>query len=122
MFAPHPSLDDGWYVMPGVTEGGREIDVWQRREVALHKPRDVAASFGSKRWNKYLVNLSQDTYRYHRPLFAEYVCRSWNRDHSGDDRLARFRMIFMLERFEAPSEEPRPLLLWEQDCGGALTR
>jgi hypothetical protein len=121
MFAPHPPEDDGWYVMPGRTAGGREVDVWRsapREPVPVDwaKPRDVAATLRSKHWNKYLMNLSLRDYRYHRPLFGDWLCRTWNRDHEGDERLLEFSMIFLLERFAAPRAEPEPLVLWVQEC------
>ena len=119
MFAPHPPMDDGWYVMPGRTAAGREVDVWRRSPVSWAKPRDVAASYGHKRWNKYLDNLSRERYLYHRPLFGAYVCNRWNRDHEDGDRLTEFQMILMLERYDEPLAEPRPLYLWTQRCDGS---
>ena len=118
MFAPHPPLDDGWYVMPGRTEKGREVDVWRGGPVSWAKPADVAASYGHKRWNKYLDNLSRERYLYHRPLFGEYVCRRWNRAHAGQDRLLEFQMVLMLERYDTPHAAPQPTFLWAQRCEG----
>jgi hypothetical protein len=124
MFAPHPSEDDGWYVMPGTTAGGREVDAWRSLEgepvaVDWSKPPDVAASFGSKRWSKYLANLSLESYRHHRPLFGDWVCRTWNATHASEDRLVEFSMVFLLERYAAPLAKPEPLLLWVERCDEA---
>ncbi len=128
MFAPHPPFDDGWYVMPGMTTDGREVDAWRDhpegpfggrplgQPVDWTKPRDVNATTGSNRWDKYLANLSQDEYRYHRPLFSKWLCHSWNREHRDGDRLAEFSMVFMLERFAEPQAPPQPLALAKHEC------
>lgn len=116
MFAPHPPMDDGWWVMPGRTASGAEIDVWRGAPLAWAKPLDVARTYPSKRWNKYLANLSRERYLYHRPLFGEYVCRSWNGEHPDSERLLEFQMIFLLERFDTPGAAPEPLGLWAQRC------
>jgi hypothetical protein len=108
-FAPTPPADDGWYVMPAQTSEGKTIDAWTGAELSWVKPEDVAASFGSKRWNKYLANLSTVNYRYHRPLFGAFLCAE-------RQRVERFEMLFLLERFDSPGEMPEALLLWEQTC------
>lgn len=115
MFAPPPS-EDGWWVMPGVTEQGRELDVWTGEPVSWNKPRDVAALYEPQRWNKYMHNLERPKYLYHRPLFGEYMCRVWNERLQPEDRLVRFEMILMVEEFDAPRQPPAPRLLWVQRC------
>lgn len=115
MFAPPPA-DDGWWVMPGTTIGGREFDVWTGKPVSWRKPANVVELYRQKRWIKYFENLTDKKFLYHRPLFGEYVCRLWNGQLPESDRLEEFQMVFMVERFDAPGEAPRPLLLWGQRC------
>ena len=53
--------------------------------------------------------------------FAEYLCREWNGDHSGGERLERLRTVrgyetTYLDRV-APAEYA---VLWQHECGASL--
>jgi hypothetical protein len=114
-FAPTPPADDGWFVMPAKVASGPPIDAWRRQPVSLEKPEDVATSFGSKRWNKYLSNLSLVSHEHHRPLFGAYLCRESRLNPEGA-AIEGFQMVFLREKFDAPQSPPEALLLWEQPC------
>jgi hypothetical protein len=59
MFAPSPSKEDGWYVIPGNLQDGRRVDLMPitRDDYGMHrvsneKPQDVPASYKNEHWRK----------------------------------------------------------------------
>jgi hypothetical protein len=65
MFAPFPSKEDGWYVIPGnLRGGGQQTDLMSvtRDDYGVHgvsweKPQDVNATFKNAPWRIYLENI-----------------------------------------------------------------
>ncbi len=100
MFAPRPTFIDGWYVIPGWLGNGTPVDVYNAAETApsLEKPRYVVDSYKTYRWRKYLSRLPREQYQSYRAGYARYLCRSWNRDREGDDRLKSFFIYYYQER------------------------
>ncbi|MCG8592472.1 MAG: HTTM domain-containing protein [Proteobacteria bacterium] len=119
MFAPSPLRMDGWYVVPGELADGSRVDVFRDgAPLSWDKPESVSALYSSQRWRKYMMNLSLRKQRHHRPLFLDYLCRSWNSSHPEEKRLLRLDLIFMreetLERYRtAPAV---PVLLNQHEC------
>ena len=104
MFAPSPGKGDGWFVIPGELQDGREVDLASvtRDDYAMHpvsyaKPQDVRATYKNEHWRKYLQNLYNDDHADQRIHLADYVCDQWNVRHTGGDTLKSLRIIFMLE-------------------------
>jgi len=99
LFAPYPRRNDGWYVMPGRLRNGREVDVFRGgNAVDWEKPERVSEMYPNFRWRKYMMAIWRKKYRGHRRYYARYVCREWNRSHSGDERLDEFDVFFMNEK------------------------
>ncbi|PIT98066.1 MAG: hypothetical protein COT71_02560 [Candidatus Andersenbacteria bacterium CG10_big_fil_rev_8_21_14_0_10_54_11] len=110
MFAPAPSIEDGWYVIPGKLANSREVDLFRGgKEVTYEKPHWVAYTYQDKRWQKYMNNLWQDSYAGHRLPYARYLCRQWNAAHDKDERLKGLQIIFMLERTPPPGQPIPPI-------------
>ena len=63
MFAPSPSKDNGWMVMPGLLNDGTEVDVYRQRLGApvWEKPEGVGDYFKSHRWMKFLMTLARQS-------------------------------------------------------------
>ncbi|MBI1913520.1 MAG: HTTM domain-containing protein [Planctomycetes bacterium] len=119
MFAPYPLMEDGWYVVVGTLEDGRQVDLFQGgRPVHWAKPELVSATYKNTRWRKYLTNLWQKDYTAHRLLYARYLCRDWNSRHGGGERVVRVEVYFMLEVTRPNYESPtiRKVLLCEFPC------
>ena len=126
LFAPYPSLDDGWYVMPGRLADGSELDVFTGRAVSWDKPEVVSFHLGNERWRKFLMNLWAHNHAPLRRSYAQALCRSWNAEADADHRLERFQMFYLLEwtvvpGYAPPGGEPLPAepprhLLWTQIC------
>jgi predicted DCC family thiol-disulfide oxidoreductase YuxK len=120
MFAPVPMTSDGWYVIPGKLRDGQEVDLMRGGgPVSWDKPPVVSGMYPNYRWRKYLVNLHKKTYKAHRPLFAAYVCRTWNALSPADRRVEQLELIYMRE--DTPPEGPpgpaEKIVLLTYTCG-----
>lgn len=67
---------------------------------------------------KYLENIRQEGYADLRRPFARYICREWNARHTGDERLATFQIVYMLETTQPDYRRttPQKEVLWEHSC------
>jgi hypothetical protein len=147
MFSPYPLKDDGWYVMPGWLVGGGEVDLWgggepkwvpvddsdghkpllkpgdDTLELDRTQPEDVAGMYPSQRWRKYMRNIWLKKYKSLRLYYGKHVCRQWNAEHQGRERLKSFKMIYMKEITPKPGESGRvdPVQVWNHNCFGRST-
>src|SRR5829696_2950569 len=85
MFAPSPSNEDGWYVIPGELRDGRKVDLMPiiRDDYGMHpisyeKPQDIPATYKNEHWRKYLENIYNQDHADQRLYFGQYICRQWN--------------------------------------------
>jgi hypothetical protein len=125
MFAPSPTKDDGWYVIPGTLRGGQQTDLMSvtRDDYGLHevlweKPQDVTSTYKNEHWRKCLENLWLQQHADQRLHFGRYICREWNARHTGAEQLMTFQITYMLEQTLAnhrPST-PQKAILWEHRC------
>jgi len=107
MFAPFPAKDDGWYVIPGRLKDGRVVDLFRGGgPVEFGKPAHAALEFKNHRWRKYMELLRKREPL--QPLYASYLCREWNRSHSGGEALGELEIIYVLE-WTRPSAEYSPI-------------
>lgn len=117
MFAPHPLVDDGWYVIEGVLATGERVDVWNERgKPDYAKPVDVTRIYRGAMWVEYLNNIHLAVYQ---PYFGEYLCRTWNKRHTGQEQVIRVYVTFMSEPTPPPGHPlPAPTREshWKQEC------
>ncbi|MCB9253685.1 MAG: HTTM domain-containing protein [Bdellovibrionaceae bacterium] len=122
MFAPFPIKDDGWHVLPGrlfsYAYTGTWVDVWRDgAPVDYEKPKWATDLYPTFRWRKYMRRLWMLEYKEHRLYFGKYICRNWNREHEGVDKLETFEIVYMkentLDEGEAP---PVPVKIWTHWC------
>ena len=125
MFAPSPSKEDGWYVIPGNLKDGQQTDLTSvtRDDYSLHKvswekPQDVNATFKNERWRKYLENLYSREHADQRLYLGQYICRQWNARHTGPEQLRTFQITYMLEMTlpDYQQSTPQEVVLWEHSC------
>jgi len=125
MFAPSPSKDDGWYVIPGNLRGGQQTDLmsvtrddYGLHEVSWEKPRDVTTTYKNEHWRKYLENIWTQQHAGQRLHFGRYICREWNARHAGSEQLRTFQITYMLETTlpDYQRSAPRKVILWEHSC------
>lgn len=119
MFAPAPSKDDGWFVIPGKLVDGSEVDVLKPGEpLSFDKPENIYGDIGNIRWKAYRNRMWDRNFRHHRQEWARYLCRQWNQEAEDARKLTQFRIIYMLER-TLPDYQPSTIeqrVLWRHDC------
>jgi hypothetical protein len=125
MFAPSPSKEDGWYVIPGNLQDGRKVDLmpitrddYGMHKVSYEKPQDVPATYKNEHWRKYLENIYNQDHADQRLYFGQYICRQWNARHVGAESLDNFRIIYMREMTlpDYQKSQPEKVDLWKHTC------
>jgi hypothetical protein len=115
MFAPEPLRTDGWYVMAGRLASGATVDAFRGGPVSFDRPPDVAATYPSARWRKYLV----DEWRAGgegTASLAGYLCGRWNRTHGS--ALVAVRIVYVEQPTRLDGPEPtRRVTLGRHRCG-----
>jgi hypothetical protein len=117
MFAPFPAKDDGWYVIPGTLKNGRQVDLFRDgAEIDWQKPKYISLTLKNNRWRKFLELLRRKD-----PLasgYAGYLCRNWNRRHTGSDTLKDLEIVYMIEWTRPNFEyfEPRKMSFLKYQC------
>ncbi len=106
MFAPHPKTSDGWLVIPGLSEDGRLINVFQPESpITFSKPEDLFHShYGNYRWRKYLTRLPLKRYVGYLPAYGRWLCRQRNSGVEEGSRLATFNIYRVTEKTRPPGE------------------
>jgi hypothetical protein len=111
--------EDGWYVIEGQLRDGSSVDLFRDgAPVAWEKPELISALYKSERWRKYMMNLWAEEYAPYRLYYLQYLCRDWNAEHIGGQRLTSLKMYFML-KITQPNYEPvtaKPVLAGKYDC------
>ena len=126
MFAPYPTLEDGWLVIPGTLRGGEQVDLmgvtrddFTLRQVSWEKPQYVSSTVKNEAWRKYLFDrIWNKQYSGQRVHLARYICREWNARHKGTEELMTFQIIYMLEETlpDYQTSTPQKNVLWDHDC------
>jgi hypothetical protein len=119
MFAPQPSVRDGWWIAPARLRDGSMVDLYSGREgVDRAKPALVSHTFSTGRWRKYMSNLvSNPDYREHIVPYARYLRRRWD-DHHDPARAVAWMQVCYLEEDTQPDFAPprrHDLVLYEWD-------
>ena len=119
MFAPNPPRLSGWLVVPGTLQDGTRVDLARRGAAVSWDRPSQRAMFTDERWRKYFVYFSLRKDRRVWPDYARYLCRSWNAEHAGDQRLTSLELVFMARNTppagETAAYSPRSLLRYA--CG-----
>ena len=122
MMAPNPGDLNWWLVVDGQLASGAHADPFVNRVVSYEEPEDVLKDMRSWRWR---LNLAQLVSSEHGSLrravrwqaFGDYLCRGWNRDHSGPERLLGGRFVWVIEVIKPFHVEPPARLPLETfDC------
>jgi hypothetical protein len=125
MFAPSPSKEDGWYVIPGELRDGQKVDLmpitrddYSMHPISYEKPQDIPATYKNEHWRKYLENIYNQDHADQRLYFGQYICRQWNAHHTGAHTLETFRIIYMLELTlpDYRQSKPEKVDLWNHEC------
>lgn len=129
MYAPVVYRLDGWFVVEGRLADGSSVELLDflmggevRNVVSWAKPEDVAGTFKTNRWQKYLLTLKDLRLRTmaceegKEPLryLTRYIFQRWNSLRCAGEQLREIRIYYMAETTTLePQAEAKPLLLWE---------
>lgn len=120
MFAPYPTTEDGFYVIPGTLRDGTEVNVYTGGSVVSYeKPDDMAWMYQNQRWQKYLMNLWLKDYSEYRLGYGRYLCKRWNKYNVYDKQLMTFSIVYVLEKTDLTTLQEGPLepvTIWEHNC------
>eukprot|EP01113_Clastostelium_recurvatum_P040962 TRINITY_DN6445_c0_g1_i7.p1 TRINITY_DN6445_c0_g1~~TRINITY_DN6445_c0_g1_i7.p1 ORF type:complete len:387 (-),score=39.89 TRINITY_DN6445_c0_g1_i7:611-1771(-) len=121
-WAPFPPKDNGWFVVAGKLQNGREVDVWRHGQgLTTDKPPDLASSYRNIRWRQYMMHVYTSQQSRVRASLGRYFCREWNWYGPGAAdkfRLKSFKIVFFRET-TLPNNKmrgPEPLILWDHTC------
>ena len=103
LFAPKPTIIDGWLTAVATLDDGSQIDlVEEGRAVTWDKPESLATRYTNSHWGAYLFFLKEPTLAAaaHRPYYVEYLKRLW-REQQGDNtvhnKIDHIELYLMLE-------------------------
>jgi hypothetical protein len=128
MFAPTPTYGTSWYVLPGVLQDGRQVDLFPYvlhgdphaiKEVTWEKPQDIRNYFTSERWRKYFDALSQEANTTLLLPFGQSICRSWNDINGGTpSQLETFQIVYnwQLTLEDNRKAPPEPTVISNHIC------
>jgi hypothetical protein len=74
LFAPHPSTHHRWIVAPATLSTGDRVDALDGSPVTWERPPDVAGTYPSTLWHRYVADLRAGNVADPSPLGA-YLCR-----------------------------------------------
>jgi hypothetical protein len=121
IFAPAPPRDDGWHVIPGQLQDGTEVDIFKNgAPVSFEKPSldERSKLYHTMQWRTYFINLNRAIGRKLYPFYGQYLCRQWNTQHRGAQKLNHFEIYFMDERTVPPKQHQtvQKTRTWQQSC------
>ena len=122
MFAPYPTIDDGWFVMEGITRDGRRMDVWTGAgHPDYHKPADVWTAVSEPAVAEVPDQPMARRNRQYRDEFGRYLCQTWNERHSGQAQVELVYVNYMVEWTPEPGKPAAPATkqsVFQYDCTG----
>lgn len=124
MFAPRPALNDGWFMMAGISPEGQVLDVLKERigTPDARKPANfIPEQAANDRWRKYYSRIMEPEFSGELGRYAGARCRAWNlraAEQPGWPVLEAFNIYFIEERTPAMghSAELTFHLLWRHHC------
>lgn len=116
MFAPGVFKDDGWYILEGVTDKNKTLNLLQDgKDISYLKPASVTSLYKNDRWRKYTENMILSYNTFMRGYFCNYYKRVWN--ENSENKIKTLRIVYMNE-FTLPDYKYSPPVrevLWECD-------
>ncbi|HEY6727019.1 MAG TPA: hypothetical protein VI197_23460, partial [Polyangiaceae bacterium] len=98
LFAPDPPTTSGWLVSVAKQKSGEEIDVWNDgRSVSFDQPELPSATYRRSRWRKLADTMASEDHAGVRSHFARWLCREWNEDHTGLQRVQSITLYQMAQ-------------------------
>jgi hypothetical protein len=117
MFAPEPQTEDGWFVLRGWLQNGRNVDLRTGDYPASFvKPASVADTYGDERYASLLIDLTFDEFAPYREGYLRYLARQWNQQHPPAEQVKTVEMFF-IQQINGPlhtESAPQVMLLWTE--------
>ena len=110
LFAPKPTIIDGWLVAVATLEDERQIDlIEQGPTVVWDKPKDFSVRYPNGHWGAYMFFLKEPNIAaaVHRPYYVEYLKRLWREQHGNKNRIKQVELFLMLELTPPFPEQPQ---------------
>jgi len=95
MYAPFPTRDHGWLVIPAELADGSEVDLFNGKPVSWEKPDDIGAYFGDDRWRRYLANLFDNQDPQSLQAYADYLVCRWNQHVKPGEEVQAVTIYYM---------------------------
>ena len=105
MFAPYPSLENYWLVIPGRLSNNQYVDLfYYGQPVSYENPFYSNKHFQDARWAKYLSNLIANKGPQYEN-YAKYLCRKWNGTHGKEEQLLDMKFYLMQQKISLDGKE-----------------
>ena len=104
MFAPAPPHEAAWFTAPATTTDGERVDAYAGGALDRSRPAELAATYPSTRWRKYLVSVWWSGDERLANATADHLCARWERTR--DTRLERVTLVVTTEPTRFGQPEP----------------
>ena len=117
MFSPSPAHFDGWFIAPGVLASGATVDVLRGGAALSTQPPEKLPWIGEA----YRMGIFHEAVRNHLAVlgtdYGRWLCRHWNHEHAGDERLESFEFVWMnVDLSQGVRSEPKRIWLIRRRC------
>ena len=117
MFSPSPAHFDGWFIAPGVLANGDVIDLTRDGAAIRTEPPEELPWIGDDYRMSYFHEAVRNQVEALGTDYGRWLCRAWNRDHAGDERLVRLEFVWMnVDLSHGVREDPRRIWLIRRHC------
>ena len=102
MMSPNPGNLNWWFLVDGIMESGEHVDPFHNQSVSWERPENILESMRSWRWRLSVLGLLSVPDDPHRRIvlgnaMGDYLCRVWNAEHTGGERLRLGRYARVVE-------------------------
>jgi hypothetical protein len=111
LFAPKPTIIDGWFVTVATLDDGSQVDLLQDGAmVRWEKPEMLSARYPNGHWGAYMFFLKEpkEAATIHRPFYVEYLKRAWRQRYGGQKKIRKVELYLVLELTPPYPQAPKP--------------
>jgi len=127
MFSPHPPKSSWWYSIQGERVDAKKFELFRHGglftwegsdEISEDPPPNWISAFGNHRWFKFFENGFNQNNDYLRLSFGRYICREYNKRHSGGEQVYTFQIYLVSHTVNLEGVKTRngKSQLWSHQC------
>jgi hypothetical protein len=118
MFAPFPMTDSGWVITVGTEFNGRSVDPLRLSDAPaeLEPTGSFSRSVPHRRWVDYIMNVARRNRQGIQKLYADFLCRQWNREKKDNLRRVDIYYYSWSHRTPESSRPPFRRLVVSREC------